>query len=189
VSSVFESPWLLLTVAAILLAAASIAWRTRPEWGLRSFLLPAVAVGAAFGLDVLVQTDSEQIHSLLNFCRRAVLEGNVRQIAPCIASTYADPVHRNKEDLLNAAESILRGAALEKVVERGHTLRIHGDTAQSQVRFRVHLSPQRSAYAAAGSLMFVVLEIHYQRQPNQRWQIQKVLLVSVNDSPINWHDV
>lgn len=188
-SSVYESPWLLLAISAVLLSAALVIRQVRPLWGVRLFILPALTVVLAFGLDMLIQTDSEQIHSMLDLCRRAALAGQPGPIEPFIASDYRDPVHRSRAELLTAVESILRRAGLEKVVERGHRLRIDGDTAQSQIRFRVHLSPQRSAYAAAGTLLFVVLQIDYRRDSVRGWQIQQVLLLSVNDTPMSWKDV
>lgn len=188
-SSVYESPWFLLAISAVLLGVALVIWQVRPLWGSRLILVPAVTVVLAFGLDLLVQTDSEQIHSILDLCRRAALAGQTGPIEPFIASDYRDPVHRSRAELLTAVESILCHAGLEKVVERGHRLRIEAETAQSQIRFRVHLSPQRSAYAAAGTLLFVVLQVDYHRDSVRGWQIQQVLLLSVNDSPMGWKDV
>ncbi|HOQ04531.1 MAG TPA: nuclear transport factor 2 family protein [Anaerohalosphaeraceae bacterium] len=187
-SVIFESPWLLLAISAVLLAGVSAVWQVRGRRGRWMFVLPVLAAVSAVGLDVLVQTDSEQIQSMLEVCRRAALAGDAGSIAPFIASDYRDAVHSTRAELLKAAEDVFRRAALERVVERGHKLQIEGDTAQSRVRYRVHLDPQRSVYAAGGTLLFVVLEIDYRRNSG-RWQIQRVVLVSVNDTPMGWKDV
>ncbi len=187
-SLIFESPWLLLAVSAVLLGVISVVWQMRGHRGRWMFVLPVLAAMSAVGLDVLVQTDSEQIQSVLEVCRRAALAGDAGSIAPFIASDYRDAVHSTRTELLKAAEDVFRRAALERVVERGHKLRIEGDTAQSRIRYRVHLDPQRSVYAAGGSLLFVVLEIDYRRSRGQ-WQIRQVVLVSVNDTPMGWKDV
>ncbi|MEJ5259594.1 MAG: hypothetical protein WHS88_05325 [Anaerohalosphaeraceae bacterium] len=188
-TNIFESPWLLLAVSAFLLGAAAVIWQMRGRQGRWMFLLPVVTAAAAVGADWLVRTDAEQIQDLLDACRRAALAETAQGMEAYIASDYQDPVHRNKAELLAAAEEIFHRAGLEKVVERGHKLRIEGDTAHSRIRFRVHLSPQRSAYAVGGSLLFVVLEIDYRRDRRLGWQIRRVLLDSVNDTPMGWKDV
>ena len=189
ITSIFETPWLLLTAAAVLLVAAGFVCQIRPGWKRWPFLVPLLVGAGAFGIDRLVETDTEQIRSMIKNCRTCVLDDRIGKINPYIAETYTDPAHPNKESLLQSAESITRSASFEKIVERGHTLKIQGDTAVSQIRFRVHLNPQKSQYAIGGSLLFVTLEIQYIRQPDGRWQIQQVMLVSVNDQPMGWKDV
>ena len=188
-TSVFEKPWLLLTVAAVLLVAASVACQFKPTWKRWPYLVPLLVAVCAFGLDRLVETDSEQIRSMLTTCRQLVLDNRIQQMAPCISDTYRDSAHPSKQSLLQAAEAITRSASFEKIVERGHTLKVDGDTAVSRVRFRVHLNTQKSQYAIGGGLLFVSLEIHYTRQPDGRWQIQQVILQSVNDQPMGWDHV
>jgi hypothetical protein len=185
---VFESPWLLLTVSAVLLGGAGIVWQGRGRRGGWVFLVPLVTASAALGVDWLVQTDAEQIESMLNACRRAALAGDSGAIGPFLSEDYRDPVHLTKAQFLEGAEEIFRRAGLQRVVQRGHKLQIEGERAKSRVRYRVHLDPQRSAYAAGGGLFFVVLEIDYRRQGG-RWQIQRVVLVSVNDTSMGWTDV
>jgi hypothetical protein len=148
------------------------------------FAVPLLVGAAAFGLDYLVQTDAEQIRAILNDCRKLALEGRIDQIEPYIADTYMDPAHRSKDALLQSAKAIIQSTGLERVVKRGHTLKIDGSRAVSQVRFRVHLNPQKSQYAIGGSLLFVFLEFQYVRQPDGRRQIQQAMLLSVNDLPM-----
>jgi hypothetical protein len=188
-TSIFETPWFLLTAAAILLGIAGLACQIRPQWKRWPFAVPLLAGTLAFGLDCLVKTDAEQIREILNECRKLAVQGRIEQMQPYIADTYADPVHRSKEALLQSARAIVQSAGLERVVERGHTLKIDGNKAVSQVRFRVHLNSQKSQYAVGGSLLFVFLEFQYVRQPDGRWQIQQAMLLSVNDQPMGWKDV
>ena len=189
ITSIFEKPWLLLTVAAIGLVAAGFVCQIRPAWKRWPFLVPLLIAAAAFGMDRLVQTDTEQIRSVLSQCRRHAMERNIRKIEPYIADTYMDFTHRSKESLIRSIEARIETAGIERAVQRQHTLNIEGDTAVSQVRFRLHLNPKNSPYAIGASLMFVTLEIHYKRQTDGRWQIQQVLLKSVNDQPMGWKEV
>jgi len=187
--SIYESPCILLTAAAILLVAASIVCQIRPGWKRWPYIVPLLIGALAFGLDLLVKTDAEQIRTILNDCRTSAVEGRIDQLGLCIADTYMDSLHRSKESLLNAAEGILQNACLERVLERGLNLQIEGDRAASRVRYRVHLNPQRSRYAVGGSLLFVSLEFEFFRQPNGRWLIQQILLESVNDHPMSWREI
>lgn len=187
-TSIFETPWLMLTAAAILLVVAGVVCQIRPRWKRWPFVVPLLIGALAFGLDYLVQTDTEQIRSIISHCRRLALEGRIDQMEPYIADTYMDPAHRNKDALLQSARAVIQGAGLERVVERGHTLRIEDGRAVSQVRFRVHINPQKSQYAVGG-LLFVLLEFQYVRQPDGRWQIQQIMLQSINDKPMGWKDI
>ena len=58
--SIYESPWILLTAAAILLVAASIVCQIRPGWKRWPYIVPLLIGALAFGLDLLVKTDAEQ---------------------------------------------------------------------------------------------------------------------------------
>ncbi len=189
ITSIFEKPWLLLTVAAVLLVVAGVVCQIRPRWKRWPYLVPLLVAALAFGLDRLVETDAEQIQSILTACRQHALAGTIRQIDPLVSEAYIDPAHSTKEAMLRSAEAAIQRACLQRVVERQHTLSITGDTAVSQVRFRVHLDTQQSQYAMAGSLLFVTLEIHYAREADGQWRIRRVLLVSVNDQPMGWKNI
>lgn len=188
-TSIFEKPWLLLTIAAGLLIVAGVVCQIKPRWKRWPFFVPLLVAVLAFGIDRLVQTDAEQIQSILTACRHHAVAGTIRQIAPYISDTYMDPIHSSKEATLRSVEAVIQRACLERVVERQHTLNIEGDTAVSQVRFRVHLNAQQSQYAIGGGLLFVTLEIHYIRESDGQWRLQRVMLTSVNDQPMGWQNI
>lgn len=187
-TSLFEKPWLLLTVAAVLLIVAGVLCQVKPRWKRWPYVVPLLVAACAFGIDRLVETDAEQIQSILTACRQHALAGTIRQIDPYISDTYTDSAHPDKEALLRTAEAAIQRARIERAAQRQHTLTLEGDTAVSQVRFRVHLNAQNE-YGAGGGLLFVMLEIHYIRESDGQWRIGRIMLISVNDQPMGWRDV
>lgn len=188
-TSIFETPWLLLTIAAVLLIAAGIVCQIKPRWKRWPYLVPLLVAACAFGLDRLVMTDSEEIQAILTACRQHAAAGTIGQIDPLISDSYTDPAHTSKEAMLQSAQAAINRAHIERIAQRQHTLTITGDTAVSQVRFRVHMNAQQNEYGMGGGLLFVTVEIHYVRESDGMWRIQQVMLISVNDQPMGWKDV
>ena len=99
---IFQQPWTLLIVAILVLFAMLISRRIFPENRHRwQWLLPAFLSVAAFGLDLLVQTDLEKIHAVIDTGIKAVEEENPDAIAPVISSNYRDSYHKSKAQLIS----------------------------------------------------------------------------------------
>ena len=93
----FEQPWTLVGAAVLvlfgMLTFRSVLPEKRRWWQLA---LPAFIVMAAFGTDLLVQTDREKIHALLKKGMKAVEQRNLDALAAIIAVDYYDSFHNSK---------------------------------------------------------------------------------------------
>jgi len=186
--NIFENPWLLISLAAFLLIAAGVCRQVRPEWGYWPLLAAALAAGLGLGLDRLVQTDKEKIVAVIDACRRSAAASSARGFEPMIADNYSDAVHPDRQSLLNDAERILSRIVFHRIQVKSHTIRIEGRRAQSDLRLRVFMDPQRSDYPLAGGLMLVSMGLDYAKNAEDRWQITRVELRSVNDATVDWGD-
>lgn len=184
---IFDNPWLFVSLAAFLLIGAGICRQVRPEWGYWPMLAAVLVAGLGFGLDRLVETDTEQIQDVIATCRRSAMAGTTRGMEPVIADNYFDMAHKSKQSLLNSGNSILSRIAINRIDVRSHTIEVRGSEAQSSLRLRVFMDPRRSDYPLAGGLMFVNMAFAYQKNGEQ-WQITRVELQSVNDTAMDWRD-
>lgn len=184
-ADVFENPWLLLTLAAVAIIPAALVRQAKPRWGYWPLLAPLLLAVAGIGLDRAVQTDSEQIHAMIRTCRRAVIEENVPRLTQAVCESYNDGHHGNKEQLIAAAQDVLKGASVKKVRFQNITLNIDTVKATVEMDTAVHLNPN-SRYASFGSLMFVSLRLELGKKNTGLWCIQKAGVTSINNQPMNW---
>jgi len=184
-TDVFETPWLLLTLAAIAVVPAAVIRQAKPRWGYWPLLAPLLLAAAGIGLDYAVQTDSEQIHAIIRTCRQAVIEENIPLLMQSFCDEYDDGHHRSKAQLNAAAQSVLKGASIKKVRFQNITLAIETARATVAMDTAVHLNPN-SRYAAFGSLIFVSLRLELGKKNTGLWCIQRTGVTSINNQPTNW---
>ncbi|MCI0499404.1 MAG: hypothetical protein L0Y36_06965 [Planctomycetales bacterium] len=184
---IFETCWLLLTVAGIALVAAGIVRQARPGWGYKPLLIPLALGFLAFGLDMAVMTDYEAVVHIVASCKRATIQADAAIIMHFVSPHYTDSVHRDKQALSEAAEHILKKASVKKIRTQSHAITTKGTSATSELNVAVHLNPD-SHYAAAGSLVFAGIHLEYEKI-GRTWYICRIEVASINYTPMNWRDV
>jgi len=99
---IFEQPWTLVGAAVIVLFGMftfrSFCPERRRWWQL---LVPVFLAVAAFGADMLVQTDTEKINSVINTTLKAVQQEDYNAIGAVIANNYSDSYHSTKKHFLD----------------------------------------------------------------------------------------
>ena len=97
----FEQPYTLIGGAVLVLFGVFTVRSVLPEkrrfW---QWLLPLALVGAAFGLDALVQTDTEQINATIKAGVRGIEAEDLDAIGRVISESYSDSLHGTKQRLL-----------------------------------------------------------------------------------------
>jgi hypothetical protein len=183
-SIVFENVWVLLTVAGVALVIVYGIRQAKPEWGYWPLLIPLAIVGAAFGLDAMVQTNTEAINEIISSSKQAAINGDVKTLMAFVSPDYSDSSHRSKSALENEVEGVLNGLSIKKVKTQSHLLTLNENTARSELNVVVHLG-EGNRYAEMGSLMFIGVELDYEKL-GEKWYISSADIVSVNDQPWNW---
>ncbi len=182
--SVFESPWLFLTIAGVALVVVSVVRQDRPEWGYWLLLVPLVIAGLAFMLDAAVTTDTEAINEIIDTSKQAAVNNDLQAIMGSISPNYTDKSHRSKSAFEKKAQQTLNSASIKKIKTQSHLLAIDANSAQSELNVVVHFNND-SRYKATGSLVFVGIKLNYEKI-GKKWLINSAEVVSLNNQPWSW---
>ena len=181
---IFENVWLLLTIAGIALVVVSVIRQAKPEWGYWPLLIPLAIGGFAFALDAAVKTDTEAINEIISLSKQAAANGDIKTIMAFISPNYIDKSHRSKAALETEAKQVFSTMSIKKIKTQSHLLTMNSHTAESQLNLVVHFNND-SRYADAGGLVFVGIELSYEKI-GKNWFINRAEVVSVNNQPWNW---
>ena len=188
-SDIFEHPWALLTAAValllILLLFRSIVPEKKRWWQL---FLPLLLAGTAFGLDFLVQTDTEKIKTVINTIANALEEENADVIEPLITDNYRDPRHRTKQRLMRHCRNRFSKPVIEKNVARIVSTEFEDPKTAATVilTMRIVFSKQSYVYQTYKREIFVKLKFDLQKQPGNQWLIRRIEILELDRMPFNY---
>jgi len=187
---IFEQPWTLLIVAILVLLVMLMLRRIFPEkrhWG--QWLLPAFLTVAAFGLDLLVKTDTEKINAVINTAVKAVEEENPDAIEAIISDNYHDSYHNTKRDLIYHCRARLSEPLVEKNKKRAPIIEISSPKATVTLTVIIHFDKQSSVYQDIQRLIQTKSKINLQKQQDGRWLINRVEILEINMQRAKWRDI
>ncbi len=186
--NVFESYWLLLTIAGIALIVVSMLRMDHPEWGRKPLLIPLVLAALAFGLDAGFKSDSEYLRYIVTTAKNAAADNDVRTMMQFISPNYSDVRHKSRNHLDSSMKYYLGKAAIEKIKTQSHVLTLDSKTAaSSEWNFVLHLD-QDSQYSAAGQIVFIGMKFEFEKI-GKKWFIKRAELISVNGDRMGWGSV
>ena len=188
--NLFEQPWTLLGAAVLVLFGVltfrSIIPEKRRWWQL---ILPALVAVAAFGLDLLVQTDLEKIKALIKTAAKAVEEEDCNAIARIIADDYSDSYHNNKRELMSHCMLKLSQPLIEKNKKMGLLIEISPPNATVTLTIITHFDKQSDIYKEfLKPFVMTKTRLYLQKQRDKRWLINRVELLELDKQPANWQD-
>ncbi|MFZ0035714.1 MAG: hypothetical protein WAK60_12100 [Sedimentisphaerales bacterium] len=184
---VYEHPWGLITVAIVVSLVLLMFRSISPEkfrWWL--WLLPALLVLAAFGLDFLVETDLEKINTVINTGVKAFEDENPDLIEPLIADNYTDSYHSSKSVLMAHCGELLSEPLIEKNIKRIVSIDIQPPNATAIFTVRILFDKQSYVYQSFKSQMLVKVQTDLQKQMDNRWLINRVELLEIDMQPAGW---
>lgn len=188
--NIFEQPWGLLTVAAIVLIVTLILRTFLPDkkhwWQL---LLPALIVAAAFGLDFLVETDLEKIKGVITTVVKAVKQEDPDAIGPLIADDYRDPRHRTKARLMNHCRRRLSQPLVDKIIKSILAVEISSPRATTIFTVRIVFDERSNVYQNFMRIMLVKVKLDLEKQSDDRWLINRTEILEINRQPANWRNI
>ena len=188
---VFERPWGLLIVAIVALPVLLMVRRIFPEkrhwWQLA---LPAFLAVAAFGLDLLVQTDLEKINLVIDTGVKAVEQENPDAIEPIISENYSDSSHRTKTALMRHCRRTLSEPLIEKNIKRIVEIVVSPSrtTAVATFTVRIVFDKRSYIYQSYKRIMLAKVKVNLQKEQD-KWLINQAELLELDRQPVDWQNI
>lgn len=188
---VFEHPWGLLITAAIVVLILLIIRSFSPDkcrWW--QWFLPLLIVAAAFGLDYFVQTDTEKIKSLIKTATTAVEEEDPDAIEQLISPYYHDSFHGSKQHLMSHCRGTLSRPLVEENITRIGKIEFSSPKTTATATFTVRIRFDQESYIYNSKReMFTKVQLNLQKEPDNRWLINRAEIVAVDLQPFGWKDI
>ena len=185
----FEQPYTLIG-AAILVLFGILTFRSfcpekRRWWQL---LIPALIVAAAFGVDMLVQTDLEKINSVINAAINAVQQEDYRAIGATIDNNYSDSYHRTKQQLLDHCKRTLSKSLIDKINKPNRLIDISDSNATATL-FAMIILDKNSDLSQYKSFFEVKARLSFRKQPDKTWLISRIEILEIDRQPFSWKSI
>jgi hypothetical protein len=186
---IFEQPWTLVG-AAVLVLFGMLTFRSfcpekRRLWQL---LVPLFLTVAAFGADMLVQTDLEKINSVIKAAINAVQQENYRAIEAVIANDYSDSYHSTKQQLLDHCRRELSKPLVDKIKKSRRLIDISDSKATANL-FVVIILDKNSHLTEYKSFLMVKSRLSLRKQPDKKWLISRIEILEIDRQPISWKNI
>ncbi len=186
----FEQPYTLIGAAVLVLFGILTFRSVMPEkrrwWQL---LLPVFVAVAAFGLDTLVQTDLEKINSVISTVIKAVEGEDCNAIEATIAKDYRDSYHNTKRHLLTHCRQKLTPSLIEKNKKTASLVELSPPNAIATLFMLTTFDKNSSISVNYKSSLFLKIELHFQKQQDKTWLINRVEILELDRQPAKWNDI
>jgi hypothetical protein len=187
---IFEQPWTLVG-AAVLVLFGMLTFRCffpekRQWWQL---LVPVFLAFAAFGVDMLVQTDREAINSVVDAAIKAVQQEDCNAIGAVIADNYSDSYHGTKKVLMDHCRRELSKPLVDRGKKTGLMIKI-SDSNATAILFATIIFDKNS-YISQNykSFLLVKARLSLRKQPDKRWLINRIEILELDRLPASWKDI
>ena len=188
---VFEHPWLILALSLVLFMIMGTLRCVLPEkrhWC--QMAIPLLVAVSAIILDVVVNTDREQILHISKTLHVAAEKEDVNAIAKLIAPNYQDALHRNRQHLLDNLRGWLSRSPLEKARKIGMAWdALESSTALVSVRSGIVFAKDSVVAQTYKPQFLIRARLHLERQPNGRWLVQEIELAQIDGQSFSWRQL
>jgi len=187
---IFEQPWTLVG-AAVLVLFGMLTFRSfcpekRHWWQL---LVPVFLIAAAFGADLLVQTDLEKINSVIKTAIKAVQQEDCSTIEAVIANNYSDSYHSTKKHFLDHCRRELSKPLVDKGKKTGLLIKISDSNATATL-FAVIIFDKNSFISQNyKSFLLVKARLSLRKQPDKSWLISRIEILELDRQPTSWKGI
>ena len=179
---------LVLAIAALLtlqiIHVIVVYKRHRWQW-----FLPIVLVVAAFGLDMLVQTDLEKINTLISTVRKASEQEDFDAMEALISADYSDSFHNAKVDLMNHCRRLLSEPLVEKTRKMSLEVDISSPKAEATLVAVIHFEKQSRVYREYRPSVIFKIKLDLQKGQDKRWLIHRTEVLEIDRRPVSWRDI
>jgi len=188
--NIFEQPWTLLGASVLVLFGVLTfrsVWDRKRRWW--QWLLPLVVAGAAFGLDFLVVTDLEKVHTTTRMLLQAVENENCAGIGLLIAPDYSDIRHSSKAALMTRCRQELNGPTVEQLKKLDDLVELSPREAKVTLSLFVRFAKGSRIASLYKQVFLAKIRLHLQKQPDGRWLIERIDMLEVDKQPVSWRNV
>ena len=158
--------------------------RRRWQW-----LLPIILIAAAFGLDSLVQTDLEEINTLISTVRKAAEQEDFDAIEALISADYSDSFHNAKVDLMNHCRRLLSEPLVEKTSKVSLEVKISSPKAEATLVAKVHFEKGSRVYRDYKQFVIFKIRLDLQKGQDKRWLVHRTEVLEIDRQPGKWRDI
>jgi len=185
--NIFEKPWTLLIVAVVVLLIIYIIRVFKPEkrqwWHL---FIPIMIVISAFAIDILVETDRENINNIIKSCIKASRNEDADTIETFIASDYHDSLHQSKQEIMIYCRAIFSEPAVERFVKLNQSIELSSSNATVLIKGFLFFDKESRFYKELKPAMAVKLELGLKKYSNKKWHINRVEILEIDNQTIDW---
>ena len=159
------------------------------KWRWWYWAIPAFLACAAFGIDLLVQTDREKIKAVLHTAVKAVEQENPNTLETVISDDYHDCLCSSKKALINSFRTRFAAPLVDKIITRIISIEISSPPTSATAIFtaRVLFDPRSSVYDFKREV-FAKVELDLLKKTD-RWLITEAELLELDLHPANWRDI
>lgn len=187
----FEQPYTLVGVAVLvlfgILTFRSVLPEKRHWW---QWLLPVVLVGASFGLDAAVKTDSEQINAVIDIGIAAVGTKDIAGIERIVSPDYRDSTHGSKERLLHYCRQAVAQNQVVSAKKKGIRLTNLSKSSATANVF-IQMIFDKNSYFAENykPSAQIKVDVTFEKRAGPGWLVRCVELRGIDGQSCNWRQV
>lgn len=187
---IFEQPWTLVG-AAVLVLFGMLTFRSfcpeRRRWW--QLLVPVFLIAAAFGADMLVQTDNEKINTVIKTAIKAIQQEDYSAIGAVIANNYSDSYHGTKKHFLDHFRRELSKSLVDKGKKKGLLIDISDSNATAILFAKIIFDKNSYISQNYKSFLMVKARLSLRKQPDKRWLINRIEILELDRLPTSWKGI
>lgn len=188
--NVFEQPWTLLGVSVLVffgvLTFRSV-WDQKRRWW--QWLLPLAVAGAAFGLDFLVATDLENVHTTIDTLLEAVEDEDCPGVALCIGPDYRDIRHSSKAALMTRCHQELNGPTVETLKKLDDFVELSPREAKVTVSLFARFEKDSRIARQYKPVFLAKVRFHLTKRADGQWLVDRIDMLEVDKQSVSWRNV
>ena len=187
--NVFESPWAIIIAAfvvQIILWIAAGFMSPKKRWIV--WIIPAVIILLAFGIDFSVSTDAEQINGTVSSIVKAGEKEDCPAIEKLLSSDYRDSFHASKEGFVRSCNKWLIEPFIEKTVKRQLSIEKDGLSASAVYTIRVVFDQNSFPAQNYRPLLFSTVQFELKKQ-EVKWLISRIEVLEIDKQPAKWENL
>ena len=152
-------------------------------------MIPLFIAVSAFAIDFVVQTDLENINSIIKSCIKASINQDPNVIDAFIASDYHDSLHHDKRELMIYCRAILSEPAVKRFVKLDQSIKLSPSNATALIKGFLFFDEKSRFYKELKPAMEITLELGLTKHSNKKWQIDRGELLEIDNQHIDWKEI